>query len=155
MREAASGSPGTQEPAASGETADDAPGSASPGIRDTLGRLAAAVASAVDTRVQLVALEFAEERERAKDRLALMLVAAVAATFALLAANTLLVVVLWDRLGWITLAGLAVVWGVVALVAVRRMAALAKREQRPFDGTLAEFARDRAWIAERIGRSDR
>jgi uncharacterized membrane protein YqjE len=155
MREAAPGSSGTQGAAASRGSADDAPSGSAPGIRDTLGRIAASVAAAIDTRVQLAALEFAEERERAKDRLALMLVTAVAGAFALLAANTLLVVVLWDRFGWITLAALTLAWGLVALVAARRMAALARREQRPFDATLAEFARDRTWIAERFGRGDR
>jgi uncharacterized membrane protein YqjE len=148
MREAASGSARTPDPS---EPADaDRP---TPGVRDTLGRLAASVAAAVDTRVQLVALEFSEERERARDRLVLVVVASIAGAFALLAANTLLVALLWDRLGWITLAGLTVAWSAVALVAVQRMSALARRERRPFDATLAEFERDRAWIADRFGGS--
>jgi uncharacterized membrane protein YqjE len=135
-----------------GPDPESAEGAPLPGVRDTLARLAASFAAAVDTRVQIVALEFAEERERAKDRLVLVLVAAIASGFALLAANALLVVALWDRFGWTTLAALTVAWGLVAWLAVRRMALLARREKRPFDATLAEFSRDRAWIAERLGR---
>jgi uncharacterized membrane protein YqjE len=112
----------------------------------------ASFAAAVDTRVQLVALEFSEERERARDRLVLVVVASIAGAFALLAANTLLVALLWERLGWITLAALTVAWSAVAFVAVQRMNALTRRERRPFDATLAEFERDRTWIAERFGR---
>jgi uncharacterized membrane protein YqjE len=147
VREAASGSDATPDP--SEPAGADRPNS---GVRDTLGRLAASIAAAVDTRVQLVALEFSEERERARDRLVLVVVASIAGAFALLAANTLLVALLWERLGWITLAALTVAWSAVAFVAVQRMNALTRRERRPFDATLAEFERDRTWIAERFGR---
>jgi uncharacterized membrane protein YqjE len=152
MREAASGAGSASEPP---EMSGDNTGPAAPGVRDTLARLAASFAAAVDTRVQLAALEFAEERARTRDRLTLIVVAAIAGAFSLLAANALLVVVLWERLGWITLAALTLAWGAVALVAGQRLSALARRERRPFDATLAEFERDRDWIAERVGRGPR
>ncbi|MEI7447213.1 MAG: phage holin family protein [Burkholderiales bacterium] len=133
-----------------------AEGAAAPaGLRDLLGRLAATIAGTVDTRVQLAALEFAEERDRARDRLVLVLVAAIAAGFALLALNGLVVAVLWDRLGWGSLAILVVVWTAVAGAAGWRLAQASRREQRPFSATLAEFARDRDWLAERFGKTPR
>ncbi|MFM1988941.1 MAG: hypothetical protein RJA99_1898 [Pseudomonadota bacterium] len=144
---------GTPDPAAAagrGPSPDDAPSPA--GLRDLLGRLAASLASAVDTRVQLAALEFAEERDRARDRLVLVLVAAIAAGFALLALNALVVAVLWDRLGWVSLALLVALWTAVAAVAVARLSQASRREQRPFSATLAEFERDRDWLVERFGR---
>lgn len=144
---------GPRDPAAgagSGPTPDDAPGQA--GLRELLGRLAASLASAVDTRVQLAALEFAEERDRARDRLVLVLVAAIAAGFALLALNALVVAVLWDRLGWVSLALLVVLWTAVAAFAGMRLSQASRREQRPFSATLAEFERDRDWLVERFGR---
>jgi uncharacterized membrane protein YqjE len=125
------------------------------GIRDLLGRLASCVASAADTRVQIAALEFAEERERARDRLVLVLIVALAAAFALLAANALAVVLLWDRLGGGSLALLTLLWAGVAGVTGWRLARASRREQAPFAATLAEFGRDRAWLLERFGRRSR
>jgi uncharacterized membrane protein YqjE len=125
------------------------------GVRDLLGRLAASVASAVDTRVQLAALEFAEERDRARDRLVLVLVAAIAGGFALLGLNGLFVVLLWDRLGWVALLLPTLLWLAVAALAAYRLSVASRREQRPFAATLAEFSRDRAFLAERFGRGPR
>jgi uncharacterized membrane protein YqjE len=132
----------------------DEPG-ATAGLSDRFGRLAASVAAAVETRVQIAALEFAEERDRAKDRLVLVLVAAVSAGFAVLAANALAVALLWPHIGWASLALLIVLWTVVAAVAGSRLSQMAARDRRPFSATLAEFERDRAWIAERFARRPR
>ncbi len=126
-----------------------------PGIRDLLGRLAASVASAVDTRVQLAALEFAEERARARDRLVLVLVAALAGGFALLGANALVVVLLWDALGWGALLLPTLAWAAVAALAAWRLSVASRREERPFAATLAEFDRDRAFLVERYGKGQR
>lgn len=153
MRETGASSAGP----ASGDATDPPGNSAtgSDGIRDLLERLAASVASAADTRVQIAALEFAEERDRARDRLVLVLVIAIAAAFTLLAANTLVVALLWNRLGWITLALLTLLWAAVSGVAGWRLALASRREQTPFAATLAEFGRDRAWLMERFGRRRR
>jgi len=147
------GAPPPGDAAAGGSRPGD-PGP-SPGVRDLLGQLAASVASAVDTRVQLAALEFAEERERARDRLAMVLVAAIAGGFALLGVNGLVVVLLWDRLGWVALLLPTLAWIAVAALAVRRLSLASRREQKPFSATLAEFARDRAFLVERFGRRPR
>ena len=141
------------------ETPSDASGDADaaageravPGIRELLGRLAASLAGAVDTRAQLAAIEFAEERDRARDRLALLLLATLAGGFGLLAFNAMVVVLLWERLGWVSLALLTVVWLALAGTALWRLAVASRREQRPFAATLAEFERDRVWLAERFG----
>jgi hypothetical protein len=77
-----------------------------------------------------------------------VLVIAIAATFALLAANTLVVALLWDRLGWVTLALLTLLWGAVAAVAGRQLAIRSRREQTPFSATLAEFGRDRRAVGQ-------
>jgi len=133
----------------------DAEGAASSGgLRDQAGRLAAAFAGALDTRLKLAALEFAEERERARERLTLLLVVAVSAAFALLALNALAVVLMWDRLGWVSLALVAGLWLIVAGLAGVKLIAVSRREQRPFEATLEAFDRDRAWLAERFGRSE-
>ena len=143
------------------ERAEAADGAASPagerapGIRDLLGRLAASVASALDTRVQLVALEFAEERARARSRLVLVLVAAIAGGLALLGANAVIVAVLWDALGWVALLLPTLAWALVAALAAWRLSVASRREERPFAATLAEFERDRAFLVERCGKGPR
>lgn len=143
-------------PSAGGGSAPSGRGAARPtGIRDLLGRLAASLASAIDTRVQLAALEFAEERARARDRLVLGLVAALAAGFALLGANALLVVLLWDRLGWVALLLPTLAWAAVAGLAAWRLSVASRRDERPFAATLAEFSRDRAFLVERYGKGPR
>jgi uncharacterized membrane protein YqjE len=134
-----------------GDGADAAAEAEVRGIRELLGRLAASIASAVETRVQLAALEFAEERERARERLGLLLLAAISAGFALLAANALFVVLLWERLGWVSLALLTALWSAIAGFAAWRLAIASRRAQRPFAATLAEFERDRAFLGERFG----
>lgn len=130
-------------------------GERAPGIRDLLGRLAASVASTLDTRVQLAALEFAEERARARDRLVLVLVAAIAGGFALLGANAVIVALLWDALGWVALLLPTLAWALVAALAAWRLSVASRREERPFAATLAEFERDRAFLAERYGKGSR
>jgi uncharacterized membrane protein YqjE len=146
------GAPGADRPGSgSGTAPPDARARTSPGIRDLLGRLAASVASALDTRVQLAVLEFTEASDRARERIVLVVIAAIASAFALLAANVLFVLLLWDRLGWVSLAILTLLWLAVAGFAGLKLAALSRRTERPFAATLAEFERDRAWIAERFG----
>ena len=74
---------------------------------------------------------------------------------AVLAANALVVALLWDRLGWGSVALLMGLWLVVAAFAGWRLAIASQREQRPFAATLAEFGRDRDWVIERFGRRPR
>jgi len=142
----------------------DAPGTVPPpgdgasgpaGIAETLARLAQTLLSALDTRVQLAALEFAEERERAKRRVVLLLTCAVAAAFALLTAQALIVALAWPTWGWRSLAILTAGWLVLAALTAWRLLAAAQREQRPFAGSLAELERDRRWLAERLRRGPR
>jgi uncharacterized membrane protein YqjE len=54
-------------------------------LRDAVHRTGESLLALLRTRAELAALEFAEERDRARDRLLMVMVAAVAATFALLA----------------------------------------------------------------------
>lgn len=146
---------GTARSAPRPEAGADAAGDAAAGdagIRELLGRLAVSLASAADTRVQLAALEFAEERERARERLTLLLVAALATGFVLLGLNALVVALLWAQMGWVVIAMLVVLWAAVAGVAAWRLSLASHRDERPFSATLAEFARDRQWLAERFGK---
>lgn len=126
-------------------------GSGRPRLRDAAGSLLATLASAGRTRIELASLELAEERERTKQRLALLLLVAIAAGFAVLAGSVLFVLASWDRLGLYSVALLLIVYAGVAGVGAWRLATLARQQRRPFDATLSELERDRAWLAEHFG----
>ncbi len=127
---------------------DGTPGTAPPvGLRQALTRAGAAAVELVRTRVELAALEFAEERERAKLRLVLAVVAATFFAFAVLCASALVVLAFWDThrmaaIAAVTLLHLAI--GVGALLGLR---ASQRSAPSPFRATLAELDRDRQWLA--------
>jgi uncharacterized membrane protein YqjE len=121
------------------------------GVRDTIGALAALAVAAIHTRIELAALEFTEERERARARLVLLLVAAVAGGFALLALNVMVMLVLWEHWRMPGLAALLAFYVLVAALAAWRLSVMGQRERRPFDATLTELDRDRAWLSSRLG----
>jgi uncharacterized membrane protein YqjE len=141
------------DPPRRGHSGDDPASSAAgaPRLRDALGSAATTVASALHTRLELAAVEFSEERERAKRRLALVLLVAIAGAFSLLAANVLFVLALWDRLGLYSLALVLILYLAVASAGAWRLATIRRRERRPFDTTLSELERDRAWLAAQLG----
>jgi uncharacterized membrane protein YqjE len=124
------------------------------GLRGALARLAAASLGFARTRIELASAEFAEERERAQDRLVLLAVAIVAFAFALLAASAFVVVWFWDTQRLPALAGVTLFYAVVGGIAAWRLAAGRRRDPAPFAGTLAELERDREWLVRRIGGSE-
>jgi uncharacterized membrane protein YqjE len=138
----------TSSDTASGSAAARA--EARPGLRASLGAISTTLASALHTRLELASLDFAEERIRAKQQLALVLVVAISAGLALLAANVLFVLAVWERLGLYSLGILLVAYLVIAGIGGWRLAEIGRREQRPFDATLSELDRDRAWLTERF-----
>lgn len=119
-------------------------------LRDTLGRISATALSALHTRAELATVEFVEERDRSLARLTLVLIGAVAFTFALLAATTLLVVVFWDDHRLAVLAVVTLVYGLIGALAMWRLAERRRLEPTPFEQTLAELERDRAWLTRRF-----
>ncbi len=71
---------------------------------------------AVQTRLNLAALEFELERTRLQRGLWLGIALVGCSAFALLALQALLVVLLWDRAGAWTLGALTAAWGLPALL---------------------------------------
>ena len=117
------------------------------GLSGALTQLAASILALVQTRLELVTLEFEEERERTKQLLALIVVAAVFLSFALIALSALVVALFWDThpiaaLVCVTLFYAAV--GAGALLALR-----SRMRGRPFDATLSELEKDAAWLRGR------
>jgi uncharacterized membrane protein YqjE len=124
-------------------------------LRGAAGRLATALLDAGRTRLELAAVEFEEARTRATDNLVLVLVAAAAFGFALLAASMLVVVLFWDSNRIAALVGMTLVYLLIGLFALWRVSEHKKADPPAFAATLAELERDRALLASRLSESGR
>jgi len=128
---------------------DDAPGPIEPtgGLRRALARAAGAAIELVRTRVELAAVEFAEQRERAKLTILLGVVAATFFAFAILCASALVVLLFWDTHRVAAIAVVTLVHLAVGAGALWRLKTVQREATPPFGQTLAELDRDRRWIA--------
>ena len=127
---------------------DATPGSAaSGGLRGAFARIGVAAVELLRTRLELASLEFAEERERAKERLVLMVVAALFGAIALLAVSALVVLCFWDTHRVAALAAVTVVYVAICVGAILRLKQSLHSAPAPFAQTLAELERDREWLS--------
>ena len=126
-------------------------GRSSRGFRGAVEALGGALLGLLHTRLSLAAVELDEVRQRALERLVIVLVAAVCFTFALLGASALVVVAFWDTNRVAALCVLILVYIVVGLLALWRLSARGKTERPPFAETIAQFERDRVWLTGKAG----
>lgn len=106
------------------------------------------------TRAELVALEFALERDRLLRRLALGAAGILATLFGALGLGAFVIAHFWEtgRLAAIlVVAAVFLVAGAVLLV----LAIRAGHEEAPFAETMAEFRRDAQLVAEVLGQESR
>ncbi len=126
--------------------ADGRPG----GLSGALGRLGASSLELLRTRVELAALEFAEEHERRLRQLLLIGIAIVAFFFALFAISAFVVAYFWDSHPLGALAGVILVYLAIGAGALWRLAYLSRAAPRPFATTIAELERDRHFLAGQL-----
>ena len=62
-----------------------------------------------------------------------------------------MVVLFWDTHRIAALCGVTIVYALLGLAALWRLAARRKTDRAAFAATLAELERDRAWLASRFG----
>ena len=120
-----------------------------PGLIGSLRNLGATTLALIRTRVELVATEFAEEKERRKEMLILAVVGALFLALGLLLVAFFVIVLFWDNYrllatGVVTLAYLGI--GAWALVKLRQKI---RESPPPFAATLAEFENDLALLKKR------
>jgi len=120
-----------------------------PGLGAALGSLAATVIGLVRTRLELATVEFAEERERAKELLVLAICGLLAASFALLFASVLVIAYFWDTYRLTAVAGVMVFYVVIAALLFSRLKQYGSQAHTPFAATLAELENDAAAIKGR------
>jgi uncharacterized membrane protein YqjE len=130
---------------------DGTPGGSGRGLRGALAELGASLLGLAHTRLELVAVEFDEVRERTIAQLVLLLAVILSFAFALLAASTLVVVFFWDTHPIAALCAVALAYLLIGLFALWRLSVRSQADAPPFAATLAEFERDRAWLTDRFG----
>jgi uncharacterized membrane protein YqjE len=116
------------------------------GLRGALARIGVSFLDLVRTRLELAALEFTEQRERAKSGLLLLLIAVFFVSFAILTASALIVVIFWDTHRLAALAAVAAGHLLIGVIALWRLKVSERSASAPFAQTLAEFERDRQWV---------
>ena len=131
--------------------ADGTPPGSRRGLRAVAAQLAGTLLGLGRTRLELAAVEFEEARARAAERLVLSLVAGLCFALAVLVASMLVVVLFWDTHRIAALCAVTIVYALLGLVALWRLAAQKKSETPAFAATLAELERDRQWLASRFG----
>jgi len=123
------------------ESAQSRPSSG--GLLQSLRNLAATLVAVLQTRLELLILEFEEERVRLGRLLALAIVAVFFLSLAVLMFTMFVVVLFWDSYRLPAIGMLAVIYlvaGGAAAVAARRQAAM---RSRLFSSSLAELVKDR------------
>ncbi|RQS70067.1 hypothetical protein DID96_15460 [Burkholderia sp. Bp8963] len=108
-----------------------------------LRRLAGSALGLLQTRLELVGIELAEEKERLMGVLFLGLAAMMLATMALISLTVLVAIAFWDTYRWQSLAGITVLYAIAGAVCALKARAGLRDAPPVFEATLAEFEKDR------------
>ncbi len=113
-----------------------------------LRRMIASVFALLQSRLELIGVELAEERERIIAVIFLGLVAVMFAMMALISLTALIAVAFWDSYRWQVLAGITAVYGLGALICALRARSGLHGAPIVFEATLHEFEKDREMFRE-------
>src|ERR1700747_2532174 len=127
------------------DSSDGAP--PSPDFRSAAARFVNTALGLAHTRVELASIEFAEERERLKQSAILIAGAVFMFAFTVLGIAAWIVVYFWDTHRLEAIAAVTLVFAVGGGGPLWRNSAIARESPTPFSATLAEFAKDRTWLA--------
>ncbi|CAB3766527.1 phage holin family protein [Paraburkholderia humisilvae] len=108
-----------------------------------LRRIFGSVFSILQTRLELIGIELAEEKDRLLAVLFLGLAAMMLAVMALISLSVLIAIAFWDTYRWQALAGITIVYAVAALVCGLRARSNLHNAPAVFEATLSEFEKDR------------
>jgi uncharacterized membrane protein YqjE len=96
-----------------------------------------------ETRLELIGIELAEEKERLIGVLFLGLAAMMLTMMSLITLTVLIAIAFWDTYRWQSLAAITVAYALVAVLCAVRARAGLINAPNVFDSTLAEFKKDR------------
>ncbi|MDQ7981141.1 phage holin family protein [Paraburkholderia sp. SARCC-3016] len=111
--------------------------------RSPLRRIFGSVFSILQTRLELIGIELAEEKERLLAVLFLGLAAMMLAMMSLIALTALIAIAFWDTYRWQSLAGITIVYAIAALVCGLRARSNLHNAPAVFEATIHEFEKDR------------
>jgi uncharacterized membrane protein YqjE len=106
------------------------------------------IVSLMHTRLELIGIELAEERDRLIAVLFLGLAAAIFAMMALISLTALIAVAFWDTYRWQVLAAITIVYGIGALICALKVRSSLHGATIVFQATLNEFEKDRDMFRE-------
>jgi uncharacterized membrane protein YqjE len=108
-----------------------------------LRRILSSVFAILQTRLELIGIELAEEKDRLLGVLFLGLAAMMLATMALIALTALIAIAFWDTYRWQALAGITAVYAIAAIACALKARSGLHNAPMVFEATLAEFEKDR------------
>ncbi|HEX7937169.1 MAG TPA: phage holin family protein [Paraburkholderia sp.] len=108
-----------------------------------LRRIVGSVSAILQTRLELIGIELAEEKERLLAVLFLGLAAMMLVTMALIALTALVAIAFWDTYRWQALAGITIVYALAGLICALKARSGLRNAPLVFEETLAEFEKDR------------
>ena len=108
-----------------------------------LRRIVNSVFAIFETRLELIGIELAEEKERLIGVLFLGLAAMMLTMMTLITLTVLIAIAFWDTYRWQSLAAITVAYALVAVLCAVRARAGLINAPNVFDSTLAEFKKDR------------
>ncbi|OXC76315.1 phage holin family protein [Caballeronia sordidicola] len=108
-----------------------------------LRRIVSSVFAIFETRLELIGIELAEEKERLIGVLFLGLAAMMLTMMALITLTVLVAIAFWDTYRWQSLAAITVAYALVAVLCAVRARAGLFEAPNVFDSTIAEFKKDR------------
>ena len=117
------------------------------GVSGALSQLAASAVDLLRTRAELAALEFDEARERAKDRVTLLVIGLGCLAMAILSVTAFVVAYFWDTYRLQALGAVTLAYLLAGVIALWRFSFHRQADPKPFAATLAELERDREWLA--------
>lgn len=113
------------------------------GLLASLQRLLATFLEILQTRVEIVATEYEEERERIRELVILSFLSLFFASLGLLLLTLFVVVLYWETHRLYALGGFAVLYLVLGIAASAVLRQRLRNRSRLFSTTLAELSRDR------------
>ena len=113
-------------------------------LRDAVARLVDALLGLARTRLELVSIEYAEERSRIVRRLACLVIGIGCLLIALLFTAAGVIMFFWDTHPFAAVVGVVVVFAGAGAVLLWRRAEIGHTAPTPFAASLAELEKDRA-----------
>jgi uncharacterized membrane protein YqjE len=113
------------------------------GEHSPLRRIFGSVFAILQTRLELIGIELAEEKDRLLGVLFLGLAAMMLATMALIALTALIAITFWDTYRWQALAGITAVYAIAGLACALKARNGLRNAPMVFEATIGEFEKDR------------